>query len=388
MVKLTVSLHPKGLPPLQAMKAWVLRTEEGLSWPEIQERTTNVLGEAAGDKAVREAVARIEAMEDGALVPQTNYGNCGRKKSLPASTERKILEFVKKWRHKRFCTCAYIRAELGLSVTARTISRVLNRNGYFWRPVPKVNKLTEADLKKRKDFVTKFGMHSPDWWERSMNLVLDGVTLTMPPAPLSGKEKHAAQRIMHMWIAPGEKVSHEVSTFNRYGVQLGTKVPLWGGFSGAGMFTLRLWTKRPKMTKPEWEMQVPALKRAVVDAGYHTRGKRARVWHDNEKFLLCPDVYRKEGLEQIRFPPNSGDLNPIETVWARLRKDLAAHEQEDLRQGKVPTAVQFKLRAAQILQSYSILKPGETKNYYQKLARGMTRRLQRSRLNAYGRCGK
>ena len=68
----------------------------GLSWPEIQECTTNVLGEAAGDKAVREAVARIEAMEDGALVPKTNYGNCGRKKSLPASTERKILESVKK----------------------------------------------------------------------------------------------------------------------------------------------------------------------------------------------------------------------------------------------------------------------------------------------------
>ena len=63
LVKLTVSAHPKGLPPLQAMKAWVLRVEEGLSWPEIQLRTTNVLGEAAGDKAVREAVRRIEAME-------------------------------------------------------------------------------------------------------------------------------------------------------------------------------------------------------------------------------------------------------------------------------------------------------------------------------------
>ena len=156
-------------------------------------------------------------------MPKTNYGNCGRKKSLPASTERKILEFAKMWRHKRFCTCAYIRAELRLSVTARTISRVLNRNGYFWRPVPKVNKVTEADLKKRKDFVTKFGMHSPDWWERNISLVLDGVTLTMPPASLSGKEKHAAQRILHMWIAPGEKVSHEVSTFNRCRVQLAQK---------------------------------------------------------------------------------------------------------------------------------------------------------------------
>ena len=102
-----------------------------------------------------------------------------------------------------------------------------------------------------------------------MNLVLDGVTLTMPPASLSGKEKHAAQRILHMWIAPGEKLSREISTFNRYGVQLGTKVPLWGGFSGTGKFALRFWTKRPKMTKPEWEMQVPALKGAVDDAGCH-----------------------------------------------------------------------------------------------------------------------
>ena len=77
------------------MKVRVLRIAEGLSWPEIQQRTTNVLGETAGDKAVREAVARIESMEDGALVPKTKYDNCGRKKSLPDSTEKKMIEFVK-----------------------------------------------------------------------------------------------------------------------------------------------------------------------------------------------------------------------------------------------------------------------------------------------------
>ena len=45
-----------------------------------------------------------------------------------------------------------------------------------------------------------------------MSLVLDGVTLTMPPASLSGKGKHAAQHILHMWSTPEEKVSHEIST--------------------------------------------------------------------------------------------------------------------------------------------------------------------------------
>ena len=90
MVKLTERAHPKGLPPLQPMKAWVLRVEEGLSWPEIQLRTTNVLGEAAGDKACREAVRRIEAMEEGALMPTTKYDNCGRKKILSESMERRL----------------------------------------------------------------------------------------------------------------------------------------------------------------------------------------------------------------------------------------------------------------------------------------------------------
>ena len=41
--------------------------------------------------------------------------------------------------------------------------------------------------------------------------------------------------------------------------------------------------------------------------------------------------YKKAGLVSINFPPNNGDLNPIEAVWAKLNKDLAAREFEDLR---------------------------------------------------------
>ena len=112
------------------------------------------------------------------------------------------------------------------------------------------------------------------------------------------------------------------------------------------------------------------------------------MWHDNERFLLCPEAYKKQGLEQTRFPPNSGDLNPIETVWARLRKDIAKREQVDLREGRTLTVARFKQRVAQLLQSYSVVQPGEKKNYYQKLARGMPRRLTRCRQNKFGRCGK
>ena len=96
-----------------------------------------------------------------------------------------------------------------------------------------------------------------------MNLIVDGVTLTTAPKSLNARQKHAAQRIDHMWLRAGEKLPPDANTFNRYGVQLGTKVPLWGGFTGGGQFTLRLWTPHPKMKKADWEAHVPALKRAV-----------------------------------------------------------------------------------------------------------------------------
>ena len=112
------------------------------------------------------------------------------------------------------------------------------------------------------------------------------------------------------------------------------------------------------------------------------------MWHDNEKFLLCPSAYTANGLTQVRFPPNSGDLNPIETVWARLRQDLAEREQEDLSLGRVLTTTQFKQRVAQLLSGYGEPADGEELSYLSKLVRGMPKRLAKCRARKYGRCGK
>ena len=153
----------------------------------------------------------------------------------------------------------------------------------------------------------------------------------------------------------GERLENDFHTYNRYGIQLGTKVPLWGGFTGGGKFTLRLWTPAPKMTKEAWAKLVPSLKRAVDKAeavGTERITKRAKVWQDNERFLLQPGVYKESGLTLERFPPNSGDLNPIETVWAALRKELAVREQEDLANEVSLNVSQFRNRCAQILRTF------------------------------------
>ena len=43
----------------------------------------------------------------------------------------KVVAFVKQWRHKRFCTCEYIKRELRLTAAPRTINRALDDAGFF-----------------------------------------------------------------------------------------------------------------------------------------------------------------------------------------------------------------------------------------------------------------
>ena len=104
--------------------------------------------------------------------------------------------------------------------------------------------------------------------------------------------------------------------------------------------------------------------------------------------MIADNGYRKRGLTAMRFPPGSGDLNPIENVWGKLRKDLAIREFEDLKNDKVITTLQFKQRASQLLTSYGYVKPGKQYSYLENLLRGMPKRLMRCKENKYGNCGK
>ena len=50
------------------------------------------------------------------------------------------------------------------------------------------------------------------------------------------------------WMRVGETPTPDCYHYNRYGIQLGVKIHLWGGFSGHGRFTLREWT--PQASPP------------------------------------------------------------------------------------------------------------------------------------------
>ena len=128
---------------------------------------------------------------------------------------------------------------------------------------------------------------------------------------------------------------------------------------------------------------LPILRRSVYKAGAPIL-KRPIVWQDNETFLQAPVAYNRVGLRIMNFPPNSGDLNPIERVWARLRRDLAAREFQDLKAGIVLPVAQCRQRASRILKSYGRKLHRQKYAYLQKLVMGMSARLRRCKTNRYG----
>ena len=54
------ALHPKGLDPSQAAKAWHLRRMDGMSWKVVRSLARTVSGAPPGQDAVEDAVARVD----------------------------------------------------------------------------------------------------------------------------------------------------------------------------------------------------------------------------------------------------------------------------------------------------------------------------------------
>ncbi len=123
----------------------------------------------------------------------------------------------------RYTVCSYVVSllrphiirDLKLKVGPRTVHRTFNNAGFSWRPVPKKQKLTPEELKKRELFMSKCGKKDAEWWVENISLVLDGVALTRPPKPLNLKEKRAAQAIKLMWVKEGEALDNTLHTYNR-----------------------------------------------------------------------------------------------------------------------------------------------------------------------------
>ena len=127
MVKMTIVVHPRGLGPKEAGKAWYLRKQQKMKWKNIWKVVKTMEGKRPESyHAVRNAVARVHTAGPRGFAT-TKYKNCGRrygadggKYMITPKQEKEVVHFVQQWRNKRFCTCKYIQRELKLVAVSYT----------------------------------------------------------------------------------------------------------------------------------------------------------------------------------------------------------------------------------------------------------------------------
>ena len=95
------TVHPKGLTPFEAAKAWYLRVVQKLPWRAVKEQVRTAEGGQPRRFAVANAARCVDKQCRTATFRKTGaaacaYENCGRKQLLTQEQKAAIVAFVKK----------------------------------------------------------------------------------------------------------------------------------------------------------------------------------------------------------------------------------------------------------------------------------------------------
>ena len=87
MPTVQVTLHPRGLHPIAAARAWHLSREEGMPIRDVCAEVVNMSGNTPSVKAVWRAIRSVDAIQGTGAIPSTKYANCGRPRKLARQQE-------------------------------------------------------------------------------------------------------------------------------------------------------------------------------------------------------------------------------------------------------------------------------------------------------------
>lgn len=193
-----------------------------------------------------------------------------------------------------------LKALLDLSCSAKTVRRALDECGLFGRIAREVPPLNATHVKKRIAFAE--GYSELDWtkvlWsdEMSIHCGPQGQTWVQRPIGEEWNQEYTVEKRKH---AP--------------------KVHVWACFSASGVGGIHVFTENLEKKLMAWILQKHLIKSA------HKLWPTGQWWfqQDNDpkhSSRLVQSWLDKAGVDRIEWPPYSPDLNPIENLWADLKK--------------------------------------------------------------------
>jgi hypothetical protein len=207
-----------------------------------------------------------------------------------------------------------IRAELGIEASARTVRRRLDQAGLFGRVARIEYPFTDEHITQRLQFAQEHESWTDDKWARI----------------LFGDESYICLGSHgQIWVQRPQDAAYLSEFMMRGQSNFAPKIGIWACFSSQGVGELRIFD-----VNMDTRLYTDTMRRFMKPCAL-------RFWPNGEWFYLhdnssyhgshrSHEWFHNNGVSLIELPPHSPDLNPLENLWADLKRRVESHNARDI----------------------------------------------------------